>query len=395
MKIGIITFWNSNNNYGQQLQCWALQAFLKQYGHDPKLIKYVAPMINDSKTNKKIYYRFKKILSFILIYPFFRYLNDKRKWRAISMAKEYMNEKDVLRKFDEFRSSNISSTAEYYIGLSSLQNNCPHFDALIVGSDQVWAYKLDKEENEVYYLNFGGKNIKRIAYAPSFGMKEYPKEYCDALKRNLSRFDAISCRENDGVYICNSLGFKASHVLDPTLLLYSKDYESLFAKVIIPNIKTDFIYIYSLNIENCNDIYWCELSKFAKGNNCEPIVTPSSGYYVGKELFDNVVYLYATIPQWLYCIKHSKFVVTTSFHGIVFCLLFHTPFVYFPVKGKWSIGNNRVIELLSYVGMERFKWEYNSSYDNFDFDNIDWNKIDVLLDEKRKESQSFLLSSLI
>ncbi len=390
MKVGIITFWDSSDNYGQQLQCWALQHVLIRLKHEPFLIRYIPVKSQHGKSSL-----WEMVFKIILIYPIAKRviwgLKKKKEDRLIALNIE----RNKKRSFKEFRDTEIVQSEHIFYGLAELQNNPPEADAYICGSDQVWGNPLingGNDENTSYFLNFGKHDVKRISYAASFGMEDYPNNLKGVLESQLKRFDSVSCREVAGVSICNSVKIKASHVLDPTLLLTSSYYKERLH--LIKQKTGPYIYIYSLNMAQPSDIQWKELKSYSTQNALEIIVTPSSGYMLADEIFDGVSYEYATIPEWISLIKDSSLFIASSFHGIVFSILFHRPFVYAPVKGRWAKGNNRVLELLHFLHLESRILHGESSYQTILEDRIDWNQVDAILNEKRLISNRFLIESL-
>lgn len=384
MRIGIITLWQSSDNYGQQLQCWALQQQLLKMGHEAYLIRY--------DIEHRFLYQspwWKKIIKLMLLYPVYKRLKNRKRNKEEKRLIAYNESKNLIRDFASFRKNNLSMSEKTYSSLQELKDNPPQADAYIVGSDQVWAHLLSNLENEAMYLGFGEKAVRRIAYAPSFSMPEYPHKLKKLLKANLSRFDALSVREQTGKRICEEVGYAAEVVVDPTLLLRDEDYRKI--KSIDDN--GIYIYLYYLNISSTEEVEWTRLCEFAQKNKFNVIATPASGYFTGREIFYDVEYRYASIPQWIGLIDKAKLVVTTSFHGVVFCILHHTPFVYFPLKGKFSRGNNRVIDLCEMLGLSERIWNEESTYETLMHTHIDWIKVDELLNEKRKASIEFLKKS--
>lgn len=387
MKIGIITLWQSSDNYGQQLQCWALQQELIKLGHDPYLIRYDVEY--RTRNNKSPLW--KKALKLVLIYPVIKSLKRRKIREKEQLLKAYNAKRNNERQFLSFRKDNFLVSDNIYSTLQELKDNPPEADAYIVGSDQVWAFTLDNYENRVMFLDFGDKKIKRIAYAPSFSMPSYPEKLKLVLKENLDRFDSLSVREQTGAKICNDIGCTAQVVVDPTMLLTSKDYSA----IVNANTCGSYIYLYYLNISNSEEVEWQQLHEFANNNNLKIIATPASGYIQGKELFDKVEYQYATIPQWLGFINGARLVVTTSFHGVVFCIIHRTPFIYFPLKGKYSRGNNRVIDLCKILGLSDYIWNESSSFDSLFHKIIDWENVDTRLKAIRIDSIDYLKNSLL
>ena len=385
MKIGIITLWQSSDNYGQQLQCWALQQELIKLGHEPYLIRYDIEHKFSKSSKPSI---FKKLLKLLLVYPIVPFFIRKIRERKEQKLYDYNALRNVERNFANFRKENIIMSNQVYTSLQNLRENPPKADAYIVGSDQVWAFLLDKYENRVMFLDFGEESIKRIAYAPSFSMKSYPNKLKSLLKENLKRFDFLSVREQTGVSICKELGFNVKAVVDPTLLLGKNDYMDIKGLDVNDGC---YIYLYYLNVTEEKEIEWELLKKYASRNGLKIIATPASGYIPGRELFDGAEYRYANIPQWISLIDNANMVVTTSFHGVVFCILHHTPFVYFPLKGRFARGNNRVLDLLKEVGLEsRCYSEFNKMMK----ENVDWDMVDFRLNDSRLKSLDYLHQSL-
>ncbi len=388
MKIGIVTFWESTDNYGQVLQAYALQTVLKNMGHEPFLIRYSlkASLGENRKTSL-----LRKIIKVLTIYPMLKAIKRSIQQREDIACHNRIEEKNVMRKFSDFRDNNISYSEFIYNSIEELKANPPHADCYITGSDQVWTMLLSIEGNAAYYLDFGKDDVIRISYAASFGRPYYPVELCSKLSLLLKKFKAISVREKEGVEICKSLGLKATHVLDPTLLLKKENY-LCFCK------NTDDykrnIYIYSINIRTPHELYWDEVKKFAYENNLPITVTTSSGNIPGREIYKDVDYCYATISEWLSQINNAELVVTTSFHGVVFCLLMHTNFVYVPLNSTGSKGNGRVKSLLSSVGLENKQCTRKENFKKCVSVEISWDIVDKEIERLREISFSFLTSAL-
>lgn len=327
MKIGIMTMWNAIDNYGGILQTYALQRYLRDQGHDAYDIRF-------TKVEGK-HVRLKLVLKSIL-YFFHLYLRDVDK--AVYYAKK--------RKFLDFRKRNINLSDSSYYTIRALQKNAPVADAYITGSDQVWARSLKRSDNErAWYLDFGSDNIKRIAYAVSFGHNYFPVEDDGLFKKLVSRFTGVSVRELNGLLFCEERGIKAERCIDSTFLLPADHYMGIASK---RKYAENFAYLYFLNVETPQEIYFEEVMKLIADNDLKAICTTASGYTPAKEIYSGVEYDYATVEGWLSNILYSDIVFTTSFHGIVFSLLFKKQFIYMPLQTKGA-GNDRVIDLLSCV----------------------------------------------
>lgn len=381
MKIGITTYWRGTSNYGQIVQHWALQTVLKDMGHSPFLIRFYPGY------NHGILKRWLKLLHIV---DYARAIRDLLKGNSDALKRILHDKK---RDFSAFRENNLDVSKQKYFRLSDLQHNPPMADVYVTGSDQVWSQLLSNKENEFYFLNFGSSDVRRIAYAPSFSMDAYPPELLQNLRSNLSRFYRISCREYSGVDICKQVGYgDAQKVLDPTLLLRKKDYLKLIKRCHVEQ-NQNYVFIYSLNIASPNDIRWDELKKAYKKHSF--IVTPSDGYFSGKELFGNeVVYAYSTIQGWLTDIYNSSMVVTPSFHGIALSILLEKEFVYTPLEGACAKGNNRILDLLTDLKLMDRVLTSERTYEQIVSKKINWSDVNKYLAELRAKSLVFLKNSL-
>lgn len=383
MRIGIITYWWSTDNYGQLLQCWALQYYLKQMGYEPFLIRY-------THVCRPAWERWmRRVAKAVLVYPLIRYWKNRGERKLM----EEIERKNTARRFDDFRNQYIVSTPRCYHTLGQLQSAPPQADVYMVGSDQVWAPVLLRFRGNLgFWLDFGLQTARRISYAASFGTDRCPDGLKPILHQQLKCFDAISVREATGIDICREAGREATHVVDPTLLLTRRDYVPFIAD--IPVVKQPYVFIYSINIAHQDDVRFAELQTLCKANGCSIVVTTSSGYMPGRELFEGVVYQYATIPQWLTLIAYAQLVVTTSFHGVVFCIQLHRHFVYFPLAGKYAGGNSRVTNLLERIGLSDCIYREQGDYERVESIEIDWEQVDEQLKEMRRESEEFLKEAL-
>lgn len=372
MKIGIMTFWESSDNYGQQLQAWALQQFLRKEGHSPYLIRFKRwhPTINSS-VKDFLRYQAKKLVVFFI--------------DIINM----LSGRD--RKFDSFRKNNIVSSKEKYNNYSQLCANPPTADAYITGSDQVWNYEMREEELKAFYLQFGTEKTKRLSYAPSIGYTTLSAEVRPLMKEYLSSFDAISVRESKSVELIADLGYDAKHVLDPTLLLKRNDYESLFSP---SKRKQKYLFIYSLNYYSQQDLPLESIVNYSKQNDCKVLVTKSRGVIKPTDFYHDVEYDYPTIGRWLSNIDNAEIVVTASFHGIVFAIIFHKRFLFTPLQGWLAQSNIRALSLITQFGLESQVWDGKKGIEEYLNTKIDWNSVDEKLDKNRMTSSSFLRENL-
>lgn len=384
MRIGIITYWSSSDNYGQQLQCFALQKYLKGLGHDAYLIKYM-PI-----SSVPLWRRIARSIKYRLLVSSEQKENDKKN-AEISSTNALLNAK---RNFVGFRNNYIDSTDIVYHSIHELRANPPKADVYICGSDQVWNNRLEDENTAGWFLDFGSSKTRRLSYAASIGREIDSKEY-ESFSKYLKRFDSISVREQKANDLCHHLGFEKSIVaIDPTLLLKSSDYNVLNNGIKKEGSSKPYAFIYLLNIRNSDEVYWDEFHKMIQENDLSVRVVASSGYLPAQDFLPGYQNEQATIPEWLSLIKHSEFVITTSFHGVVFCLLNHKPFYAVLLNNEFSKGNDRIISLLKTVGLEKRIVSSASDINSIKFVEINWDNVDEKLSKLRKESIDFLNKEL-
>lgn len=364
MKIGIVTFWSSKDNYGQLLQLFALQTFLKELGHEPFLIRYAFWKDNSIPKLFKEY--------FLLPWRIPRAIKNK-------IAERKVHKSNIVheRKFVEFLSENILYTEQIY-STKELINNPPIADCYITGSDQVWGALTP---NPVFFLQFGAKEIKRISFAASFGDgNDFFKDgYISKVTPYLNKFDMVTVREYKALDVCKKAGINGCILFpDPTLLIDMSNYNRL----LFSNLSTDkYCLIYMLEGEEKTKMSMDDIVAFVKDMGAKMIYVASQGR------FDKYAKQYPTIPQFLSYIKNADFVITNSFHGTVFSIMYHRRFVVIPKKN----GNNTRIEtLLSQYGLQQHIVEEPAMIKKAYNDVVDWTLVDNINEKKKKETVDLL-----
>ncbi len=325
MRIGILTL-PLHTNYGGILQAYALQTVLERMGHEVVVID--TPNVRPTPS---LFTLGKRIIKRLLGYRVgvFSERKHNRTYPIISQHTQPFIDKYIHRKV-------VHSPEE-------LQES--NFDVIVVGSDQVWRPKYyGKIENA--YLDFAKCwNIKRIAYAASFGTDdwEYSLEQTKECGELLKKFDAVSVREASGVGLCKEhFGVESLHVLDPTMLLEKEDYIHLIEAAATPKSKGTLLnYILDETPEKR-----ALIEQIAKEKNLTP-------FRVNSRVEDRTAPLEERIQppveEWLRGFYDAEFVVTDSFHACVFSILFGKPFV---VVGNKERGMARFDSLLKMFGLE-------------------------------------------
>lgn len=325
MKIGILTL-PLHTNYGGILQAYALQTVLERIGHEVVVID--TPNV---KSAPSLFTLAKRLVKRLLGYRVgvFSEWKHNRVYPIISQHTQPFVDKYIHRRV-------VNSPNE-------LRAN--EFDAIIVGSDQVWRPKYYGKIEDAYLAFAKGWHIKRIAYAASFGTDdwEYTPEQTKTCGELLRMFDAVSVREASGVQLCKEhFGVEAQHVLDPTMLLAKEDYIRLVETADVPKSKGTLLnYILDDSPEKRALIEWV-----AKEKGLVP-------FRVNSRIEDHAAPLEERIQppveQWLRGFYDAEFVVTDSFHACVFSILFGKPFV---VVGNKERGMARFESLLKLFGLE-------------------------------------------
>lgn len=337
MKIGILTFWWTNDNYGQILQCFALQKFLNDLGHDAFLIKY--NYTDDVLANSFI----RKCIGALNPIKVIKFLIEKKNNKIIEKEVKENN-----RHFEDFKNTYIKQTKTIYTKYKELLQNPPEADMYIVGSDQVWnysSYSLKRFQNPLhaYFLDFGKPETKRISYAASWGKTSITEEYKKEIRPLLQKFDYVSVREESGIPICNECGKdNIDYVCDPTFLLDKEKYRSLYSENNIRKPERPFILLYILANKytfNLDSVY-----DFAEKKKLEVI------YITGNGVVDKRKKNYATLPEWLWLVDNADYVISNSFHCAVFSIIFHKKFGIIPLSGIQKEMNSRFDSLFKSCG---------------------------------------------
>lgn len=376
MRIGILTL-PLHTNYGGILQAYALQTVLERMGHDVVVFDtpnkaYLPPLwkLPLSMTKRVLLKGLGKGDRIFIEH----HLNKTRPVIAQNIQPfidKYIHRK-VIRKFTDLKSQD--------------------FDAIVVGSDQVWRAIYfpmwgEKQDIENAYLSFTeGWNIKRISYAASFGTDdwEYTNEQTLRCKALLQMFDAISVRETNGINLCKKyFDVDSVHVLDPTLLLDEFDYSMFFQNANTP--KSDGTLLnYILDETEESTII---ISDVAKQKCLETFsVNNPYEYDESKPLSERIK---PSVEKWLRGFYDAEFVVTDSFHACVFSILFKKQFV---VIGNETRGMSRIESLLKMFEIEDRL--VTSIFNVKTLPNIDYDNVYSLLINMRKNSINYLQEAL-
>lgn len=365
MKIGIITM-HKVLNYGSALQAYALQQKLLLMGYENELIDYEYPPAKERKRT------ISSIIQSCIIFlrnAIVGFPTERKK-----------------KRFEEFYKCHFILSSLSY-NAKSLKNNPPVYDVYLTGSDQVWNPRFGGTDTN-FFLGFAPSNKPKLSYASSFATTKIEGEMATLYSKLLSEYDEISVRELTGVDIVKELTNKNATVCcDPTLLLTADEWESLSNQSVF-KLKEKFILVYILNymIGNVSDDVQKQIDYVQQTLGYKVV------YLVGRkeDAFRSNSILYKTggPAEFVWLFRNAEFVITTSFHGVVFSLIHNKPL--FGVVDKLNKDDSRIQSLLLVAGTEQSCIDYR--------DVIDWDKEHLLslkgsadkLDEMRKHSVSYI-----
>lgn len=375
MKIAVLTQ-PLGHNYGGLLQAFALQRYLIKIGYDVETIDRRAEKVASPSIKSQIRNMGRLLFGRIKSLP-----TEKRRADTLSNLVEFRDRKLTM-------SPKISSSEALKEHFSK-----ERFAAVIVGSDQVWRLRYSPNILNFYldFIDDIDSPIRKVSYAASFGVEEweYPPELTAQCGRLLRRFDAVSVRENSAVSLCQEkFGIEPRWVVDPTLLLDSEDYIEL-----LQGAKNNFCanrivaYILERSDESKNiiDAACKSLECAASTIIPETPITHVRASDLGK-------CRYPSVEFWIQSFKNSRFVITDSFHGTVFAILFNRPFISI---GNPKRGMARFESLLSQFDLEdRLVHSSSEITQDMFLNEIDWRAVNLKRRLLSAEGQNFIKENL-
>ena len=340
-KIGIITF-TYGDNYGQRLQNYAVQELLKKYSDNVVTIprselksKGIKLLIKDHE---------KKIFSGL----FWAYFKRKKAFR--NFDRKYI-------KYNKYRVNN-----EYL-------RNEKEFDCFIAGSDQIWSpYSCDVDTS--MFLTFTNRK-KRISLSPSIAAKEIPESKRELYKEYWDGFGSLSIRENKSAEIIKEIcGKEAEVLIDPTLALDKSKWDQLENESEL-EIEEKYILLYCLGVESISE----PLKSYSDKKNYS-IIDLFSKRYIASDPCD-----------FLRLIKNAQLVITDSYHGTIFSIIYHVPFIVIERKGNGPDMSSRFDTLFEILSVNN-RTEKFIDMDNIE--NIDFNEIDNCIKKEQEKLYRYL-----
>lgn len=354
-RVGIIT-WHYYPNVGSELQAYALSHYLNMVGYDAEFINY------REFHRPKLEWLRATLCEFDNVIP--QRLSKALNYHFPHFIRKYLPQGRDLHSANE------------------LNDECGKYDTIVCGSDQIWAPSVF---NPAYFIDFvkGGKP-RKVSYAASIGLPQIPEEKRDIYRQLLSDFDAISVREDEGADLLKELGIDAGVVCDPTLLLTAEEYKGLIPRRMKPGEKTLFCYFLGKNEKHRK-----MAQEIANRSGLQLVIYshyPSDKMYGGEHV-DQI-----GPRQFVGHIAHADMVITDSFHGLAFSLIFRKDF--YAVErfaGNDAVNqNSRIYNILRHCGLEERLLRVIPS----DVEAIDYAKVEPWLDEYINKSKDFISKNI-
>ena len=382
-KVGIVTLYHNNYNFGGLLQAYALPKVIKEhFGIEAEQIDYIPA---EQKTKIKPNNDKKSVLQYLyqLVYNFGIVF-----FGTISKKNLYQRK----QAFDSFMDEILHSEIAY--DQNTISKSLDQYRLFICGGDQIWNDYKEKQNIKVYTLQFVPSHVKKIAYAPSMAILETTSDFNQIMRTGLNELNSISVREKKSVPLLELLTKKKINiVVDPVLLMTENEWECVAR---VPQKKDKYILCYLLgdSVE-----YRKAVKKFARKMN-KPILTfPHIFSNVVRkcDLFFGDIHDYTSGPrEFLGLIRNAEFVITDSFHACVFSMIFETSFVVFERNkiGEKGNMNSRIYDFLEEYHLENQLVSEKELADMKDIPGIDFTYAHKHWEKRREESLKYLENAL-
>lgn len=373
-------------NYGSALQSCATVEMLKRVGMEPEVLNL--DILWGKFRRKKIkFYLSGGGIRFILQSKGGMYLSKVTKLLHPDYRKKIKNRKE---KFSLFLEKRLRYTPKVK-NLREAAMLSESYDFALLGSDQVWL--PSSVVTDVYTLNFVSDNVKKIAYAPSFGIQNIPKRYWKVYRKMFFSINCIALREDSGKKIVEDIaGRKCNVVADPVLMLNRDDWKKIIKTQMLRTEKYAFCYMIGKNKWQRE---W--IIKYASEHNLRTVAIIHLDQRISydEKFFDKAL-VDASLEEFLNLIRYAEVVFTDSYHCTLFSLIEHRKFWCFKRfdDGRRISTNSRLYSILKRLSLEERLLTDGNAETMMENNEIDYNDVDKRLDVFREESYRFLIESM-
>ena len=358
-RIGTISYniYCNFTNYGSALQTWALHQTIKKTGEIPVLIDYCPDILADKNPLKP----FKNMWD-----------QNEEAQKMVEMTMPAINEN--FFKFERFYQERFIRTRNKYTSknFNDVETN-EHINQFVCGSDTIFCpdeFGFD----DGYYANYEVMKGNSVSYAASFGDPHFSEETYIILNDRLRNFKALGIRENQMIpYLKKNTNVPVQRVIDPTLMLKPEEYETIISE---SSIKEKYLLMYSRRYSPIMEDY---AEKLAKENGWK--IVEISLRAINSER-GHIMRYDAGVEEFLSLVKNAEYIVTNSFHGMIFSVQFKRPFVVFSREQC----DNKIEELLKLFGLsDRMLVTGKESFGEIDYDDVHQR-----IETERRTSMDFL-----
>ena len=377
-KIGLVSV--HNPNYGSMLQTYALHTYLNGIGADNEIILYTKK--NDLRQMRRL-----MNIQLVLMKGRVVYRDIYCKLFHSDISKQLSLR---MSKFEDFKNKHFKFSRNH-IGWKDLLTTNQDYDTFIIGSDQVW--NPINIGTDFFNLLFTEDKKYRISYASSFGVSCIPNSQIKKTKQYLERIQCLSTREKTGVEIIKDLtGRDAELVCDPTLLVSKNLWDKLKGEKRFINEKYIFCYFLGNNPEHRDFA-----NRFKAKTGYKLVALQHLDELILSDVnFADIKPFDVGPAEFVNLISNAEFVLTDSFHGTIFSLLYHKRFFTFSRFESSSKGstNSRVISLLEMMGVKEHHIKVTQTIDDCLKAEINFDLIDKKIDVFRQKSREYLHKAL-
>ena len=360
-RIGVVSYNIHANftNYGSALQSWALCRAITKLGYHAVLIDYCPDILKDKN-------------------PLDPFKNswDKNKEMQDMIDKSMAEIKINYHKFESFYSNRFNRSKPYT--RFNFDESANEVDSYVCGSDTIFSpdeFNLD----DGYLANYRCMKGNSISYAASFGDPHFTENQYAELDKKLQNFKSLGIREQMMIdYVKSRVRVPVQRVIDPTLLLDNVEYSSIISNERL--ISGEYLLYYSRRHNKAIEEY---VERVANEKKLK-IVEISLNYKNEKK--GHIMFYKAGVEEFLNLVNNASFVVTNSFHGMIFSVQFKKEFVVF----SRALCDSKISELLGILGLsDRL---LVSGEENYSL--INWEDVRLRLEKERAKSFKFLRNSL-
>jgi len=368
-KFGQVTMFG--NNYGACLQAFALQHILLENGFEVELVNYGGKKIVEGENVNPIVRTIKKMAR-LGIFGVVKYIIN------------YSYIKNNKAAYNNFRKNHLKISSKIYYRNKNLNELNNDYDFFIAGSDMLWSEEF-LEDWKFYFLSFAPKE-KCFSYAPSFGQNALSAENVVKVKSYLEKISKLSCREEKGVKLIKDItSLDVPQVVDPTLLLDANIWNEIIGNNdrIIKN-KYCFGYLFG-SIDSARK----ELLRKLK-SGFDKVYRLSN-----KKEGTTVPMDYVSPIEYLRLFRDSEFVITDTFHGLMFSIIFRKPFIVLERHdgSKWAKQSDRMVSTLEMFGLAD-RYVNPEKIDISKYLTLDYTKYEEKIEFCRNKSLNYLMAVL-